>query len=186
MKKQLYVLIFCAVVSIQHKTYASQTLYPGTGNAIRDNLPPDGIPDELAPYARNYVVKSGWVHSSPDRFWESRTYIEFDLSSIVEPFTYAEFQFTAFRYNTPHIPDQVVEFYGYPGDGQISLDDWFESGIFMDATDPIKGFEEDRSNRGEPIVFSRDISASFSNALNQGWSHLGIFFLNPHISTVRL
>ena len=155
-----------------------------TSNAIRDNTKADGVPDELAPYARNYVVNNGWVGVPEEYTWESRTFVEFNLSKASKYFNYAELLFSVFRYNTPHMPDQIIKVNSYQGNGIIELNDWFAASNFVGVTEQIKGFSDDTTNRGDRIDFSIDITASLLSAFDSGYLYYGVSFSNPNTTFV--
>jgi hypothetical protein len=154
------------------------TIQPITCNAIRDNFPADGVPDQLAPFAVDYVCNYGYV---PTRTQESRAFAEFNISSLVEPFSGANLYFRATCYNGCHLPAQSIDFYTYRGDGQITLSDWYAQGTPTGTIGPIPGYT-DYNNRIFQIDYAMDITSQLQAARQAGWTHLGIYFRNPSVT----
>jgi len=123
------------------------------------------------------------VGQPPTSIQESRVFAEFNISSLIEPFSRANLYFRATCDNGCHLPAQSIDFYTYRGDGQITLNDWYAQGTPACTIGPIPGYT-DFKDRGFKIDYSMDITSQLQVARQAGWTRLGIYFRNPNVTYV--
>jgi len=176
---------FCIVAALltAGAARAQLVIFPAASLAARDNPPADGVPDQLTPQSSNYVYYDFPV-LYPASLAESRTFVEFNIAGRSK-YGRVTLSFDAFRYNAPHLADQIVDVFTYVGDGAIELEDWTRPSTFAGSTAPIKGWNPDGSNRGEGVPELVDITTAFNAAVDAGNNYLGIVFRKPAPSAIN-
>ncbi len=179
---QRWIITVSACLMLCGTTYAEE-LEPVAFNSMLDKFQADGIPDEIRPHARDYVAAEATVAGEVSYVQETRTFAEFKIAGR-KPAKKVTLVFNATRHNTPHVADQEIYVAYYSANGTIELDDWSRPATDIGKTPPIKGFNQDKANRGEPVPMSFDITQIFNGAVRAGQGHLAFSFRKKLLTVI--
>ena len=173
MNSRYSLILLVLLASVLSSRVDALPIYSSTQTAIRD-YDNDNIPDEIANYAKDYVI------NAVD--FDSKVFVEFNIQYFTGTFDQAYLGFRVDNYqnlgSAPYFNNHFQLYSYFGADGQITLDDWSVTKAKLGDVIRIEPYVASTWSF-ESQEFEVNISDLLRAAIGRGDSYFGIMIENP-------